>query len=477
MTGFYARVGLVFVSAALSVTGPVAQAQLPDTPAARQLARWLETFNQGDRDARQRFVTEQWPSRSNQNVDQDLALRAQTGGFILLRVEESTTTRTAALAQERDSDTVARLTLEVEEAAPHRIVRFEAQVIPRPPDLAIARLSEAELIKTLRADLEKRAAADSFSGAVLVAKNGKAIFTGAYGLADRERRVSNTLDTRFRNGSMNKMFTAVATLSLVQAKKLAVDDPIAKQLTDYPNKTLASKVTIHHLLTHTGGTGDIFGPQFAAHRLELKTHQDYVNLYGARDLMFEPGSRWMYSNYGFVLLGAIIEKVSGQSYYDYVRDHVYQPAGMTLTASEPEDQLVANRSVGYMRRPGVVGLQPNTDTLPYRGMAAGGGYTTVEDLLRFANALTSHKLLNAQYTTLLTTGKVDARGGKYAYGFSEQTAGGVRSIGHGGGAPGMNGDLVIYPDSGYTVAVLANMDPPAAQRISSFVANRLPVSR
>ena len=477
MAGFYARVGLVIVSAALSVTSPVAQAQLPDTPAARQLARWLETFNQGDRDARQRFVTEHWPSRPNQNVDQDLALRARTGGFILLRVEESTTTRTAVLAQERDSDTVARLTIEVEEAAPHRIISFGAQAVPRPADLAIARLSEAELIKTLRADLEKRAAADSFSGAVLVAKNGKAIFTGAYGLADRERKVSNTLDTRFRNGSMNKMFTAVATLSLVQAGKLAVDDPIAKHLTDYPNKTLASKVTIHHLLTHTGGTGDIFGPQFTTRRLELKTHQDYVNLYGARDLMFEPGSRWMYSNYGFVLLGAIIEKVSGQSYYDYVRDHVYKPAGMTLTASDPEDQFVSNRSVGYTRGRGVAGLQPNTDTLPYRGMAAGGGYTTVEDLLRFATALMSHKLVNAQYTTLLTTGKVDAGSGKYAYGFSEQTAGGVRSIGHGGGAPGMNGELVIYPDSGYTIAVLANMDPPAAQRISSFVANRLPVSR
>ena len=340
----------------------------------------------------------------------------------------------------------------------------------------VVRVSETELITALRADLEERAAADTFSGAVLVAKNGKAIFTGAYGMADRERKVSNTLDTRFRNGSMNKMFTAVATLSLVQAGKLALDDPIAKHLTDYPNKTLASKVTIHHLLTHTGGTGDIFGPQFAAHRLELKTHQDYVNLYGARDLMFEPGSRWMYSNYGFVLLGAIIEKVSGQSYYDYVREHVYKPAGMTLTASDPEDQFVANRSVGYMSRRDGAGLQPNTDTLPYRGMAAGGGYTTVEDLLRFANALTSHKLLNAQYTTLLTTGKVDAGGGKYAYGFNEQTAGGVRSIGHGGGAPGMNGDLVIYPDSGYTIAVLANMDPPAAQRISSFVADRLPVA-
>jgi CubicO group peptidase (beta-lactamase class C family) len=160
-----------------------------------------------------------------------------------------------------------------------------------------------------------------------------------------------------------------------------------------------------------------------------------------------------------------------------VRDHVYKPAGMALTASEPEDQVVANRSVGYMRRPGAEGWQPNTDTLPYRGMAAGGGYTTVEDLLRFANALTGHRLLNAQYTTLLTTGKVDAGGGKYAYGFNEQVTAGVRSSGHGGGAPGMNGDLLIHPDSGYVIAVLANMDPPAAQRISSFVANRLPVAR
>jgi D-alanyl-D-alanine carboxypeptidase len=134
------------------------------------------------------------------------------------------------------------------------------------------------------------------------------------GLADREHKTPNQLATRFRIGSMNKMFTATAILRLVQAKRLALDTPVGKVLTGYPNKNVATKVTIHHLLTHTGGTGDIFGPEFDARRLELRTLQDYVKLYGARDLTFEPGARWEYSNYGFLLLGAMIEKVTGKSY-------------------------------------------------------------------------------------------------------------------------------------------------------------------
>ena len=148
---------------------------------------------------------------------------------------------------------------------------------------------------------------------------------------------------------------------------------------------------------------------------------------------------------------------------------------MTSTDSLPEDQSVANRSIGYTKRGGSESCQPNTDTLPYRGTSAGGGYSTVEDLERFAEALTSHKLLDAHYTVMLTTGKVDTGGGgKYAYGFMDQTSGGVRSYGHGGGAPGMNGDLTIYPESGYVVAVLANLDPPAAGRLADFIGNRLP---
>ena len=114
----------------------------------------------------------------------------------------------------------------------------------------------------------------------------------AYGLADREHNIPNTLKTRFRIGSLNKVFTAVATLQLVQQGKLGLDDPVGKYLTDYPNKDIATKVTIRQLLTHTGGTGDLFGPEFNAHRLELRTHQDYVKLYGNRGPSFEPGSRW-----------------------------------------------------------------------------------------------------------------------------------------------------------------------------------------
>src|SRR5438445_11194946 len=126
---------------------------------------------------------------------------------------------------------------------------------------------------------------------------------------------------------MNKMFTATSILQLVQAGKISLTDPIGKMLTDYPNQDVAAKVTVHHLLTHTGGTGDIFGPEFNAHRLELRTLNDYVALYGKRSLAFEPGSRWEYSNYGMILLGVAIERVSKQSYYEYVTEHIYKPRG------------------------------------------------------------------------------------------------------------------------------------------------------
>lgn len=335
-------------------------------------------------------------------------------------------------------------------------------------------MSESDLLTTLRTELKIEDASGEFSGAVLLSKGGKPVFTGAYGLADRENKIPNTLATKFRVGSMDKMFTAVAVLQLVQAGRIVLNDPVAKFLPDYPNKDLASKVTIHHLLTHTGGTGDIFGPEFDAHRLELRTLEDYVRLYGKRGLEFEPGSRWAYSNYGFILLGVVIEKVSGQSYYDYVDQHVFQPIGMTSTGFRPEEQAVPGRSVGYTRFGGGE-WHPNSDTLPYRGTSAGGGYSTVEDLARFANALLSYKLLNAQYAHLLTTGKVETPGGqKYAYGFVESIQNGHRSFGHGGGAPGQNGDLEIFPQSGYVVVVLSNLDPPSAQYVSSFISKRLP---
>ena len=451
-----------------------AQSQLPDTPAGNQAKGWLEVFNAGDIEKRRAFLQKNYPSRL-ERFDRETQMRRGTGGFDVMKVAESTPTKIVLLIQERLGEQFAQFTVEVEPAPPHAIKQFQFQVLPRPAEFAVRHLNENELVASLRKRLDEVVAADLFSGAVLVAKDGKTVFAQAYGLADREKKTPNTLKTRFRLGSMNKMFTAVATLQLVQNGKLDLKAPFGNYLTDYPNKDVASKVTIEQMLSHTGGTGDIFGPEFDKNRLELKTLQDYVKLYGNRGPEFEPGSRWQYSNYGFLLLGVIVEKVSGQSYYDYVRDHIFKPAGMTATASEPEDQVVADRSVGYMRPDGTA-WQPNTDTLPYRGTSAGGGYSTVEDLLKFATALQTNKLLNAQYTEMLTTGKVDTTfGGKYAYGFQEATVNGTRCFGHGGGAPGMNGELKICPGPGYVVAVLANLDPPAATRVADFITNRLPI--
>ena len=448
-----------------------AQVQVPDTPAGRQFLAWQHAQDSGDRATIQQFIEKNMPWG---RVDQELAIHNQTGGFDVKKLEESTDSHIVVLAQERGSGQgFVRITMNVAAAEPYQIAGIRVQQAQPPAELA-PKMSEAEVIAALRAKLEKDAAEDRFAGAVLVTKNGKVLFSGAYGLADREKKIPNKLETRFRIGSMNKMFTAVSVMQLVQAGRVKLTDPLGKYISDYPNQDVATKVTIHQLLTHTGGTGDIFGPDFSAHRLELKTLNDYVALYGNRAPAFEPGSRWVYSNYGMILAGVVVEWVSKQSYYDYVAEHVYKPAGMMLTGSEPESEAVKDRSVGYLRQQGG-GWTPNTNTLPYRGTSAGGGYSTVGDLVKFADALMAHKLLNAENTELLITGKVDSGGDrKYAYGFEDGRKNGAGAVGHGGGAPGMNGDLRIYTGSGYVVAVLANLDPPAAQQVSGFLELRLP---
>lgn len=447
-----------------------------DLPAEHEGRAWLAAFNEGDRASLAAFLADRYPSRAQgPDVERLVGLRQQTGGFDLRKVEESATEHFSALVQERGSDQLGRLTVRVDPASPHVITDLSVRAIPRPPELPIARLSDRHLAAALGAMLDREAAADRFAGAVMVVHHGRTVFRGAYGLADRDAQLPATPETRFRIGSMNKMFTATAILQLAQAHKVALDAPLGAYVPDYPNRELAAKATIHDLLTHTAGTGDIFGPAFDAHRLELRTLQDYVRLYGERGPDFEPGSRWDYSNYGMVLLGVVIERVTGQSYYDYVRDHVFVPAGMTGSGSEPEDTEVPERCVGYTRD-GVGPWQPSVGMLPYRGTPAGGGYSTVDDLARFAAALTSDVLLDARTTDLMTTGKVDGvMDGKYAYGFGERFDAVGRSFGHGGGAPGMNGDLRVYPGSGYVVAVLSNLDPPAAERVSAFITSRLAV--
>jgi CubicO group peptidase (beta-lactamase class C family) len=458
---------LVLFVATLACSAQPNPPEIPKTPAGKAFAAWLAAFNSADAAQLRAFDTA-YPREGAPPIGQRLRFREETGGFKLLRIEKSEPASIVALLQENDSERVARMDLKVSSEEPVKLLSARLKTVPRPPDLAIPRLTQAEALAALTAYAEQRAKNDQFSGAVLVARNGKVLLEKAWGLADREAGTPVTVDTQFRLGSMNKMFTAVATLQLVEAGKLALNDPIGKYLTDYPNKDVASKVTVRHLLTHTGGTGDFFGPQFAAHRLELREHSDYVKLYGSRPLTHEPGAEFRYSNYGFILLGALIEKVTGMSYYEHVRSKIFQPAGMTSTDSLPETEAVPKRAKGYMERGGK--WVPNTDTLPWRGIAAGGGYSTVGDLLRFAQALESGKLISKAMLAEATKPQAE----QYGYGFGIQQD--PRWYGHNGGAPGMNGDLRVYPQLGYVLVCLSNLDPPAAERLLDFYALRMPVT-
>ncbi|MBI3791489.1 MAG: beta-lactamase family protein [Gemmatimonadetes bacterium] len=447
-----------------------AHAQLPSTPAGMVLASYLDALNAGTRDKLEAFAKTHRPDRPTA-VDIMLDLRWRTGGLELHAVEHSEPLTIQAVVREREgTGTYNRMSITVNDGNPALITAISLVRIPPPAGAPVpARLDQRAAVAAWEAEINRAASAGTFSGVWLWARNGTVITSGARGLADRERGIANTMDTRFRIGSMNKMFTAVATLQLVERGLLSLDDPIGKFLPDYPNANVASKVKVRHLLSHTGGTGNIFGPDFDAHRLELRTLQDYVTLYGARDLLFEPGTKWDYSNYGFVLLGVLIEKITGSSYYDYVAQHVFKVAGMTSTGSEPEDVAVPNRSKGYMRDQ--FAFVSNEPTLPWRGTSAGGGYTTAADLLKFAEALRSNRLLKA--ATLAEATRPQFATGDYGFGFQLDLALEPRAYGHSGAAPGMSAILRVYPASGYSVIVLGNLDSPSAARLGDWLHARM----
>lgn len=442
-----------------------AQQSAAETPATRLLSAWLAAFNSADGAQVKAFDDAYKPETP---MAQLAGLRKRTGGLMLVRVEKSDATSITGLVKENESDSIARFEFALSAEDPPKLTIARVRLIPTPPDLAPARLSQPDALSALTRQVDAAANADKFSGAVLIAKDGKVLYQGVWGRSERENGVPVSVDTQFRLGSMNKMFTAIATLQLVDDGKLSLDDTLGKHLTDYPNKDIANKVTIRHLLSHTGGTGDIFGPEFEKHRLTLKSHADYLSLYGNRGPVHEPGATWRYSNYGFVLLGLVIERLSGVSYYDYVQQRVFTPALMNATASLPETERVAKRAVGYMDEDGK--WVPNTDTLPWRGTAAGGGYSTVGDLLRFAEALESGKLVSKALLVAATHRQAQS----YGYGFATAGEGKWEGYGHGGGAPGMNGELRVIPKQGYVIIVLSNLDPPAASRVARFVEARLP---
>lgn len=450
----------------------IAAPAIPDTPAGKVFGEWLTSFNGADRAAIQAFK-DKYKRRTP--VEAVLEQREDTGGFDLVRLETQEPLALSVILRERAApDAQYRFAISVTDGEPASINKVEFE------DLPIPRMSQADALASLEARTRSFADKGQFSGALLVARHGKVLFEKAYGNADRAKGTPNTLDTQFRYASLGKMFTAIATLQLVEAGKLSLDGHVGDYLKDYPGKDVATTVTIRHLLTHTGGTGPIgFAdwPGFKSHqdylgyRDQVRTHADYVRRHGDHAPEFEPGSKFDYSNYGFVLLGAIIERVSGQNYYDYVDQHVFAPAGMTSTGNLPESEAVPHRAKGYMRKDNA--WVPNDELLPYRGMAAGGGYTTVGDMLRFAQALESGKLISRRMLDAATRPQIDE--GFYGYGFFVVGEGPTRRFGHTGDHEGMCADFRVLPESGYVLVSLSNIDPPSANRPLNYLEPRMPI--
>jgi CubicO group peptidase (beta-lactamase class C family) len=403
-------------------------AVIPDTPAGKQLTEWLRIFASGNQDEFTRFIAERYSKslidqdKANDRADRQARVHLDARSFDVRGIEKSTPEEIIVLANASLTGLWYRLTMKVGAEPPHRITEYTSQRI-QPPASSQKKLSERELVKQIEAFMNKLVAADAFSGTLLVAKDGMPVFRSAYGLASKAYNIPNRIETKLNIASVTKMFTAIAIFQLVEQGKLTLTDTVGKILPDYPNKKVGEKVTLHHLLSHSSGLGDYHGAKYICRKGVLRQMRDYLPLFVDEPLSFEPGERMQYSNVGYVLLGLVIEKASGENYFDYVRNHIFKPSGMTNTDFYETDSDTPNLATGYTNFKDLgddyfefhLGSRRNTSLYNgAKGGSQGGAFSTAEDLLRFSVALRAHKLLSAKSLDLMTTSKFFFR--KYAAG-------------------------------------------------------------
>jgi CubicO group peptidase (beta-lactamase class C family) len=302
-----------------------------------------------------------------------------------------------------------------------------------------------------------------FMGTVLVAQDGKVLLDKGYGFANLEWEIPNTPTTKFRLGSLTKQFTAASILLLEERGKLKIEDPVKKYMPDAP--AAWDKITIFHVLTHTSGIPSFTSfPDYQSTEAIPTTPEKLVARFRDKPLEFEPGTKWNYSNSGYVLLGYLLEKISGQKYSEFVQQNIFTPLGMKDSGYDSNSAVIAHRAAGYSRSPnGAVNAGYIDMTIPF---SAGALYSTTEDLLRWEQGLFGGKVLTATSLGKMTTPyKQD-----YAFGLAVSTNNGHKMIAHDGGIEGFNTSLAYYPDDKLVVAVLANLNGPVAGQIAGNLA-------
>lgn len=440
-------------------TSLFAQALPPDTPAGKRAAAFLEMANSSGDDALKKFILDNMTPNPDLTLDKRVerfrGIRNDMAGAKLLNVLNADASAiTFSLANNRGES--YRIQLELGEENKIAGIRADALENGAEPKPQAPKIPESQFLSAVEKHLADIVKQDKFSGTVLIAKGGKPVFVKAFAMASKEKKLANRIDTKYNLGSINKIFTMLAVGMLADEGKLSLDDKLGKFLPDYPNTDAREKVTVRHLLTMTSGVGDFFGPEYdAMPKDKLRTIADFIPLFSGKPLLFEPGKGRRYSNGGYVLLGAIIEKVSGKSYYDFVRSRIFVPIGMSATESYFSDAKTPNLAMGYTREIDALKWSPNTATRPARGSSAGGGYSTAQDMLKFANAIESKTF---KVPAALLAVQDPMVGGMFRGG-----------LGIAGGAPGINSTLDSNLPGGYTVIVLSNYDPPAAQTVSEHI--------
>lgn len=303
------------------------------------------------------------------------------------------------------------------------------------------------------------ASAGKFSGSVFLATGDKVLVNDAWGDADRKAKVANTAETAFDIGSVGKLFTQVAILQLAEAGKLTLDEPFGKYLPDYPNPEIAGKVTIRQLMLNSGGIPDVFEQVGAENKFGTKRQlQDFVPLFASKPLEFEPGSSNRYSSSGYIILGLVVEALSGKDYFSYVKEKILDPAGMTHSGFYDRAHLPAGVARSYD------GDRDVTDEHPPRGTSAGGLQASAADLFHLVQAISSGKLLQTSSVKTLRELIPSAPGAPAPSDDSKLFAYGIS-----GGAPGVSAQVAIDAQGKYTRIVLCNASPPMAMTFGAAI--------
>lgn len=439
---------LVVLCAAL-----VLSAQMPDSPTGRMAGALIELVGSGEPDALGEFLRTRVAEAADEAVGNELSavVRECSGGE---PAEARKTGSYSAVVELTLPMGRCQLAYTVDSEPPHGLLELEVGVLlggpGRAPDpIELPTGSEAEILAALETELERRAADDRFAGVVLLARDGEPVWQRAFGLADRGAGRANTVETRFDVGSITKLITKIAIAQLAQAGTLDLESTVQEILPDYPNPAIGRRITIAQILDHSSGLGDIFNQRWAAaDKSKLLDPRDFFPLFVDQPLAFEPGTSQRYSNAGYVLLGAIVEAVSGSSYYDYVERNVFAPAGMGASGFPVRDGSDPGLAIGYVGG-GEGEPEPNLGRLPIRGCPAGSSSHTAGDLLRLDRALRGGKLLDPRWTAWVFGGEVGD--------------GPSWPIGMAGGGPGVS--ALLEGDDRTTVVVLSNLAPPGGEQL------------